>query len=147
MARINASSQGVQVHGLNELNRALRELGPGLQRELKGANLDVARFVADDAESAARSLGGVAAKAAPSIKAAARNVAAGVSFGGSSAPYAMGAEFGGGRRSTTQQFKPWRGSGSGAGYFVYPTIRRDAERIEDEYGEAIDDLLRKVGLK
>ena len=81
MPRINASgSVGVQVDGLAELNRALRELGPDAQKELKGANLEVAKDVADDAQAIAIGLGGVAAKSAPSLKAKARNVAAGVTI-------------------------------------------------------------------
>lgn len=143
MPRLNASSQGVRVQGLTELNRALRALGPEFQKELKAANLDVAQMVAGDAKSIAYSLGGVAAKTAPSITAAARNVAAGVSFGGTAYPFAMGAEFGSYRFN---QFKAWRGNGSDAGYFVYPAIRQDAEQIEAEYVGALDDLLKRNGL-
>ncbi len=144
MARVNATSQGVKVAGLNELNRALRELGPELQRELKQTNLTVAEIVAKDAQSAAFSLGGVAAKVAPSIRASARNTAAGVSLGGTGYPMAAGAEFGAVRYA---QFKPWRGNGSDAGYFVYPSIRRDAERIETEYSKALDNILDRNGLR
>lgn len=147
MARINASSSvGVRVEGLRELNKALREIGPDAQKQLKETNLDVAQDVARDATGIAYGLGGVAAKTAPSIKAASRVVAAGVSFG-SGMPWAMGAEFGGGRRSTTQQFKPWRGSGPQAGYFVYEAIRQDSEEIVEAYEDAIDKVLRENGLR
>jgi len=144
VARVNATGQGVRVVGLNDLNRALRELGPDLQRELKRTNLDVAQIVADDARSAALQLGGVAAHVAPSIRAAARNTAAGVSFGGAGYPMAAGAEFGAYR---FKQFQPWRGNDENAGYFVYPAIRQDADRIETEYGAAIDKLLDRNGLR
>lgn len=143
MARIRSSDQGVQVHGLNELNRALRELGKEAQKELTQTNKKVAGFVADDARAAARSLGGVAAKVAPSIKAAGGTTWAGVGFGGAAYPFAGGAEFGSLRY---KQFKPWRGNGSDAGYFLYPAIRRDVDRIETEYNEAIDGLLKRNGL-
>lgn len=144
MARVNATGQGVRVVGLNDLNRALRELGPDLQRELKRTNLDVAQIVADDARSAALQLGGVAAHVAPSIRASARNTAAGVSFGGAGYPMAAGAEFG---AYQFKQFQPWRGNDENAGYFVYPAIRQDADRIETEYGAAIDKLLDRNGLR
>lgn len=144
MARVNATGQGVRVVGLNDLDRALRELGPDLQRELKRTNLDVAQIVADDARSAALQLGGVAAHVAPSIRASARNTAAGVSFGGAGYPMAAGAEFGAYR---FKQFQPWRGNDENAGYFVYPAIRQDADRIETEYGAAIDKLLDRNGLR
>lgn len=147
MGRVNASSQGVKVEGLNELNRALRALGGReLQLELKGTGLVVAKDVARDAQGKAYGLGGVAAKAAPSVKASARYTGAGVSLGSAAYPFAAGAEFGGGNRPTTQQFRPWRGNGSGAGYFIYPAIRDNSEHIADEYLGAVTDLARKHGL-
>lgn len=147
MPRVNAAgSVGVEVDGLAELNRALREIGPDAQKRLKGANLEVAREVADDAEDIALGLGGVAAKSAPSIRAAARNTAAGVTIGSAAYPFALGAEFGGQRRPTTQQFKPWRGNGPQAGYFVYEAVRRDADEIVRLYDEAIAHVLRENGL-
>lgn len=144
MGRVNASSQGVQVKGLNELNRALRSLGGReLQQQLKAAGLEVAQFVAVDAASNARALGGVAAKVAPSVKASARFTGAGVSFGGSAYPFAGGAEFGSIKH---KQFRIWRGNGSDAGYFVYPAIRENADKIAEGYLDAVTDLARKNGL-
>lgn len=141
--RQNASDQGLRVHGLNELNKSLREMGKEFQKELTQANKGVAGFVADDAKAAAYSLGGVAAHVAPSIKAAGGTTWAGVSIGGAAHPEASGAEFGSMR---FKQFKPWRGNGSDAGYFLYPAIRQDADRIETEYTEALDRLMRRNGL-
>jgi hypothetical protein len=87
------------------------------------------------------SLGGVAAHVAPSIKGGGGTTWAGIKFG-SGHPEAGGAEFGALR---FKQFKPWLGNGPGAGYFIYPTIRADADRIADEYEGAMDDLIRKYG--
>jgi hypothetical protein len=145
MPRVRASGTvGVQVQGLNELNRALRALGGReLQGEIRAAGKDVATEVSSDARGKAYSLGGVAAHVAPSIAASAGVTSAGVSLGGASFPAAMGAEFGGQGRPTTQQFKPWRGSGSGAGYFVYPAIRDNADMIAERYGDALDKIVRK----
>lgn len=144
----------VSVTGLAELNKELRAMDTGLQKELAQTNRGVAGFVADDARSAALSLGGVAAKVAPSIRAVGGVKSAGVGFGGAAFPYGAGAEFGAGHgiprhRSSGayqgyNQFKPWRGNGESAGYFVYPTIRRDAPRIENEYVKAVDALLKKA---
>lgn len=144
MAKINAKSQGVKVTGLAELNRALKALGPEIQRELKATNLDVAGMVADDARAIAYGLGGVAAKTAPSIKASGTQLGAGVGFGGAAYPFAGGAEFGSLRFT---QFKPWRGNSSDAGYFAYPAIRQDADQIEETYVDRIDDLMRKHDLR
>lgn len=155
MGKLKAGA--VRVEGLSELNKALRDIGPEARAELKAASKKVADFVAADAKAAAASLGGVAAKVAPSITPRAGiGGTAGVAFGGARYPMAGGAEFGAGRdrmrnRKSGQyvgyrQFQPWRGSGSSAGYFLYPSIRRDADRIITEFTTALDEVVKKVGL-
>jgi hypothetical protein len=57
---------------------------------------------------------------------------------------ALGAEFGGQGRPTTQQFAPWRGQ---TGYFLFPTIRRDHEQIDATYRAALDRIIRAAGLE
>lgn len=142
MAR-QVAATGVRVDGIAELHRALKRLDPELEKELKRANKSIAQFVADDARAAAYSLGGVAAKVAPSVKANAGSGWAGISLGGSAYPMAGGAEFG---AYQYHQFKPWRGNNSDAGYFMYPAIRQDADRIETEWKDAADAAIRKAGL-
>jgi hypothetical protein len=143
MARRSAGNDAIHVEGLPELKRALDGLGPGLKGELRKTNKTVADIVATDARSAARSLGSTAAHVAPSVKASAGALFAGVALGGPGYDPAMGAEFG---SDKFKQFQQWRGGGEGAGYFLYPTIRRDAERIGIEYEKSMDDLLRKAQL-
>lgn len=143
MAKLNAKSDGVNVEGLAELRRALKAISATAPKELSAAGKEVAQFVAADAQSAAQGLGGVAAKVAPSIRAAAAAGGGAIALGGSAYPMAAGAEFGGRGRPTTQQFQPHLGR---TGYFVYPTIRRDADRIESEFSDALDDLMRKYDL-
>jgi hypothetical protein len=136
----------VKVEGLRQLAAALKELDSDFPKEMRAANKKVASGVAEHAIRNAHSIGGTAAHVAPSIKASAGIRSAGVSLGGAAHPAAGGAEFGGQRRTTTQQFKPWRGSGSGAGYFLYPAIRADADQIVEDYREALDDLIHRAGL-
>lgn len=143
MAKINAKGQGVKVTGLAELNKALKALGPDVQKELKAANFEVGDMVAGDARSIALGLGGVAAKVAPSIKATKTQAGAAVSFGGAAYPFAGGAEFG---SLKYKQFQPWRGNGSDAGYMVYPSIRQNVDRIEATYVDRLDDIMRKHDL-
>lgn len=143
MARINATSAGVRVEGLKQLSTALRKYGRDLQRELKDAGLEVAEGVAQTARGLASSQGGVAAKTAPSIRAHGYTTGAAVSLGGSGYPFAGGAEFG---AVQYKQFKPWRGSDSSAGYFLYPAIRQDKDEAEQAYSDALDRLARKAGL-
>ena len=42
------------------------------------------------------------------------------------------------------QFKPWRGNGVGAGYFLFPTVRKNIDEIIDLYGDGMQDILRDV---
>lgn len=54
----------------------------------------------------------------------------------------FGAEFGGGRTPTTKQFLRHRGK---AGYFFWPTVRKNKNNIATEYLNAIDRVLTKLG--
>jgi hypothetical protein len=144
MPRINAGGSGVSAEGLNRLNRDLKAIGKDAQAELKKANVDVAHREAERAQRAAYSVGGVAAHVAPGITGGGGNAWAGIRLG--SDPAAPGAEFGGQHRPTTMQFKPWRGSGPGSGYFLFPQIRRDNEEITRTWTESIEDLMKRHGL-
>lgn len=142
MPRVRTSgSARIDVDGLAELNRALRAMGGReFQAELREAGKEIASDVASSARGIAMGLGGVAAKTAPSIAASAGFTSAGVGFGGAAYPFAMGAEFGAVRYP---QFRPWRGSGSDAGYFVYEAIRDHADDIEETYLDAADAIIRR----
>ena len=135
----------IQVEGLRELHRALKALdvegGSELSKELRGAHKEAADGVRSKAYGRAMSIGGVAAKAAPSLKARAGAQSAGVAVGGAAYPFGLGAEFGAYRY---KQFSPWRGNGSDAGYFLYPTIRDEADSIIEPYLEALDAVTRKA---
>ena len=134
-----------QVAGLN---RALRKLPKTANANLRDASQVIAEKVAKDAAGNARSDGGVAALVAPTIRSGRDRVPV-VKMGGSArlpgprnrngkrqtiGDVIWGAEFGGGARPTTQQFKPHLGQ---TGYFLWPTVRGDREFIEKEYGDAI----------
>ncbi len=140
MARIRGD--GVGVEGLNQLNRDLRAISKEAQGELRKANVDVAEMEGQRAAAAARALGSTIAHVAPSIKGGGSTTWAGIKFG-SGYPEAMGAEFGGQRRPTTQQFRPWLGQ---TGYAIYPTIRRDNELITETWTAAVDKLLKEHDL-
>lgn len=140
MPRIK-SEAGIKIEGLSELSRALKALGGReFQAELRSAGKEIATQIADVAAVRAYSIGGVAAHVAPSISASAGFTSAGVALGGAAHPAAMGAEFGGQGRPTTQQFQPHRGH---EGYFLYPSIRDNAEFIEDAYLDAVDAIRRR----
>lgn len=149
---------------LSGLNRALRQLPKEASGRLKQAARGIAGLVADSAASKARSEGGIAALVAPTLRPANDRVPL-VRMGSAqrlpesgdgwerdrSGPgqtigdVIWGAEFGGGRRATTRQFEPWRGSGDTAGYFLWPTVRAKGDEIGVRYSEALKDALEAIG--
>jgi hypothetical protein len=143
VAKFNARGEGVNVEGLAELRRALKAISDTAPKELNAASKRVATFVGEDAQSKAEGLGGVAAKVAPSIKGSGTARGGAITLGGAAYPMALGAEFGGRGRPTTQQFQPHLGR---TGYFVYPAIRANGDRIEETYSDLLDDLMRKYDL-
>jgi hypothetical protein len=136
-----AGIQPVRVEGLAEFQRALKAMDDKLPRELSKANKAAAEMVATKARAKASAQGGVAAKAAPNIKAAAEQRRSKITIGGPKAPYGLGAEFGGQGRPSTMQFKPHRGR---EGYALYPTIRDTETEFMELYGKALDELTRRA---
>lgn len=67
-----------------------------------------------------------------------------IAIGTANVPWALGFEFGGGKRPRTRQFPPWRGKGDSAGYFFWPTVRAAADRVGDGMVTAIDEALREA---
>lgn len=132
-------SEAVEVTGLRDFLAALKAVD--FNRDLGKAHKRAADMVASKARSKAESLGGVLAKAAPSIKALSQQRAAAISLGGATFPFALGAEFGGQRRPTTQQFVPWTGH---TGRALYPTIRDTREEFLKLYADEIDELMHRA---
>lgn len=138
----------IKVAGLAELRKELKKLDEsGLIDQLKDANFEVGQIVVRHAQTKAAALGKMEARAAESLKASRAASRAQITGGGPKTPFFGGAEFGSDRskvRNTMRglmlgwnQFKPWTGSDSSAGRFLYPTIRSDAGEIVDIYGDAI----------
>lgn len=153
MARTVATGDTVRVEGLDELRRELRRLDDkGLSDRLKDANHKVAELVVRRAQQRAASLGRMQVAAAGTLRPARQAARAVVTLGRASVPFALGAEFGAGRNIRTpgrnrgrlglNQFSPWRGSGSGAGYFLWPGIRDSGPEISETYYEEIDRITR-----
>lgn len=137
----------LRVQGLDEFRAALREADRSLGRELGKANKELGEDIVAKADAVAAGLGGVAAhSAAAGLKASARQNAATIILDAGRSPAVFGAEFGGRGRPTTQQFQPFRGSGDTAGYFLFPTIRTEADEghIEERYGRLIDRLMARA---
>lgn len=145
------------------LNKTLRQLPKEASAKLRDASVTIARMVAGDAAARARSVGGLAAFVAPTIKPTRDRVPKVQMGSNAKLPDAgdgwvhgragkrqtvgdviWGAEFGGGGRATTQQFKPWLGNDTGAGYFLWPAVRQDSDRIDREYSQALREALQQL---
>jgi hypothetical protein len=136
----------VEVTGLKQLLRDVRKVENDLPKEMRQHLIPVSQAVLARSRSRAQSLGGVQAHAARrGLRAGATQNSAWIKLVGTREPTIFGAEFGGGRRKTTRQFPPWRGSGGGAGYFVFPTIRGMSGDITDQLENGIRDLMRRAG--
>ena len=146
----------VRVEGLTELRKAVKELGDvATSKEFKAAGYDVAKEVVIPlAQSKAAGLGRMYARAADTLMATRIAAGGGIRLSNRDFPGTLGAEFGAmanqlrntraGTMRGWNQFRGWRGSGPGTGYFLWPTIREDAELILDEYNERIDPLVKRL---
>jgi hypothetical protein len=133
----------IQVEGLNETLKAFRQYGPDAANELRTAAKNISPTVAHRQQAAGRSSSKQSAKAAPTVRARRDRVPVIVAGGRSKAGVVFfGAEFGGRRRKTTQQFRPYRGH---TGYWFYPTLRASMPAILDAYSKALDTAARRWG--
>lgn len=148
----------VTYYSVAGLNKSIRRLPKEAKVHLRDGAERIAKKVAADAQGRAKSQGGVAALVAPTIRSG-RDTVPVVKMGDSTrlptsgsdwqrsrtgrrqtiGDVIWGAEFGGGRRPTTTQFLPWRGSDTGAGYFLFPSVRADREYIRDTYTDSLAD--------
>ena len=159
---VKLSGYKLQVTGLRELRRALRDLDAGLPKELQGTNKRVVNEIlvppARRAAVAHRPASGYNARAhrsryhwadvVNSIRGTATQTSAAILMGSTarSKNWMLGFEFGslGRQKSThgnTKMFPPWRGSGTQAGYFFFPTIRASGPAIVDAYADALQRFL------
>lgn len=130
----------VAVAGLDDLRRELRKLDDaGLTDDLKDANKRVADMVVSRAQTNASTP--MERRAASSLRSARQAARAVVRGGSAKVPFFGGAEFGSLRFT---QFRPWTGSNSQSGYFLYPAIRESTDDIVDMYNDEIMKISAKA---
>ena len=131
----------VEIEGLKDIQKKLRDLDPALAKELKGVNLAVADLVADSARAHVPSRTGAARS---TVKAKGEQRYAVIRAGGKKAPYYPWLDFGG---------QPAGAAGNRAqrpfiagGRYIYPTVERLRNKIVNEYVIMLGQLLDKAGL-
>jgi hypothetical protein len=133
----------IPIEGLNETLRAFKRYGPDAANELRTAAKAIAGEAATQIQAAGRSSDRQSAMAAGTVRARRDRVPVIVAGGSSRAGQVFfGSEFGGRRRKTTQQFRPYRGT---QGYWFYPALRAMTPKVLEEYGKALDRAAEKWG--
>ena len=129
--------QSLYIEGLKETIAAFNALPVEVKAKSDLLVKEIAAYVATSTHAAASTRAEV--MAAGTIKAAANAV----SLGGGrtrAGRMALGTEFGGKARATTQQFRTHRGR---QGYFFWPTIRAESAVIRRKWDDLLDAALRK----
>ncbi len=136
----NTKREALYIDGLDDTMRRFR----ALPRDVKAAADEqvraVAKFVAAEAITAAST--SAERKVSATIKAQKNTVSLGGGGKRSRAGnMALGTEFGGRGRTTTQQFRPHRGRD---GYFFWPSIRSNSSTIKQMWDDLVDELLEDI---
>ncbi len=133
----NAKRQALYIEGLDETMAKFRALPSDVKKAADDQVRAVAKFVASEATSAASTK--AEHKAATTIKAQKASVTLGGGGKNNRAgSMALGTEFGGRGRKTTQQFRPHRGRD---GYFFWPSIRANSSTIKQMWDDLVDEAL------
>ena len=143
--------QIAQIADLPGILRRLNKLPKTAQQEVR----EIAKSIAADEAERIRAKASASSKQAaaisqfivarrdrvPSIQAGGKAQAR-VAGGATRGEVFFGAEFGGQKRKTTMQFRPHKGK---EGYFFYPTLREDADRMVERWLGAIKAIEREWG--
>jgi len=129
---------------------ALEKIADRAQAALDDGATDAARTIASGAASRAAAIGGATALVAGAIRSSGPDVS--IAGGGRASRYAtvgdlmFAAEYGARTPQTRKRWPghPWRGSGDGAGYFLWPTVAKSDDRIMDDWTAEFDQLIRQV---
>jgi len=126
----------------------LRQLPKVLNGEIRDAAVAIVAKEVPRIQSAGRSSSRQAAAAVAAVRPKRDRIPAIAAGGAKKMPTStgavraehlfFGAEFGGQRRPTTQQFRPHKGT---QGYWFWPTLRQDAPDMLNEWGGALDGLV------
>ena len=137
-----------EVKGLTQLLRALNKIPKDLQNDVRDASQQIANDLVSGAKNAAstplQNLAAQGLKAKRDRVPVVRVAKAMLRPGTRGTDVFYGAEFGGGRRPTTQQFPTHRGR---RGYFLYPTARARSRRYTDLWADAVDDAFKAWNYK
>jgi hypothetical protein len=146
-------SVGIEVEGLRQFMRGLRQAPERLDKDIRKEFREIAATVRDRARAAAwgrRSAVGGGPKRVRSMQSwrdlvntirSGSNPEPYVALGSDRVPWVLGHEFGSGRYP---QFPPWRGNKADAGYFFYPAVRAETQNVVERMAEVVDRVLSEA---
>ncbi len=129
----------VQVTGLREFRRNLRELDRAAPRALRLAGNRAAQLVVDEARPTVPRRSG---RAAASIKTKSSQSVVRVVSGGNRAPYMPWLDYGGKVGKNDTAARPFIADGR----YVYPAFRRVREQFSSVLTEALAEIARDTGV-
>jgi HK97 gp10 family phage protein len=134
-----ATGARIEVKGLKEFQKALRDMDSDLPKQLRIALNQASQLVVDKAKTDIPTRSGAARS---SLKARSGQREARVAAGGRKAPYYPWLDFGGrvGRNRSVHRayYKEGR--------YIYPALRQNREEIITVMTTAVADLARRAGL-
>jgi len=130
----------IQIVGLAEFRRNLRQMDSGAARALRLAGNEAANIVVDSAKPTVPRRSG---KAAASIKARSSQLATRVSAGSARAPYFPWLDYGGKVGKDNSASRPWEPDGR----YIYPAYRREKRRVEETLRAALGRLAADSGVE
>jgi hypothetical protein len=141
---------GVEVIGLTELQRSLKDIEPALKKEFNKELRKIGNKVAAEVRAKMPVKTG---RARASVKSGVRNGMAYVQGGKATVPYYAWLDFGGPTRSRGPNgpwrngWKPGRREFIQRGRYLYPTVDEMQPEVEKSAVEAFDRTARQLGLK
>jgi Bacteriophage HK97-gp10, putative tail-component len=129
---------GVKVHGIADLQRALRDVDRDLPKELAAGLAEAAEIVAS---AAAPKVPRRTGAAAASIKVKKQQRAASLAVGGAKAEYTPWLDFGGRVGRGKSVSRPFIREGR----YVYPTLREKDKEVRAKVDEVLERLARAAG--
>jgi len=138
----------VQVEGLKELRKALKDVDPELQKGLRVELKKVAEIVAAAARERVPRRSGAAAD---SIRTGASGDKVLIVGGKAKVPYYAWLDFGTRNpvRGNARSVGPWAGSGAGPkrGRFIYAALDDKFDEVVQAVDDAVDEATKKAGLR
>ena len=137
--------RAIEVHGLREFRRELRQAGQQFPRELRQANRDAAEVVVPEVRRRApkgpHQGGGNVQPIAASVRAGGTQRAGYVAVGGARSPHAPVYEFKG---ATLPRHASEARTQVTAQPYIYPAIEAKADEVVEVYGQALDRLTKRA---